>query len=181
MIDRSNHCLESSQTAEFLKQIKPRSIITVHGETLEVLEVISDTQIRLKTPLTEELAQKLIESEAEFKVSPFVDQSDMFATVVDKLLKGQCVGIFPEGGSHDRSEFLPLKAGFTIMALNALAKNPNLGLKIIPVGLNYFHPDRFRSRAVLEYGVPIEIPNELVVCLFKAVMRNGKRASESWS
>lgn len=27
------------------------------------------------------------------------------------------IGIFPEGGSHDRPELLPLKAGVTLMAL----------------------------------------------------------------
>lgn len=29
-------------------------------------------------------------------------------------------------------------------------------------GLNYFHPDRFRSRAVVDYGKPISIPKEMV-------------------
>ena len=48
------------------------------------------------------------------------------------------------------------------MALGALAKNPNTDLKIIPCGMNYFHPDKFRSRAVIEFGVPLEVPKELV-------------------
>lgn len=48
------------------------------------------------------------------------------------------------------------------MALGAMAANPNLKVQIVPVGLNYFHPDRFRSRAVIEFGNPIDIPPELV-------------------
>lgn len=40
--------------------------------------------------------------------------------------------------------------------------NPESKLVIIPVGLNYFHADQFRSRAVIEYGEPISIPTELV-------------------
>ena len=48
------------------------------------------------------------------------------------------------------------------MALGALAENPNCGVKIIPVGMNYFHAHKFRSRAVVEFGTAIEISDELV-------------------
>ena len=39
-----------------------------------------------------------------------------FEKVFDKLESGGCIGIFPEGGSHDRTTLLPLKAGVAIMA-----------------------------------------------------------------
>ena len=90
----------------------------------------------------------------------------MYSKVYTKLREGGCIGIFPEGGSHDRTDLLPLKAGVSIMALGALAENPNLELHIVPVGLSYFHPHRFRSRAVVEFGEPISLPSELVE-LFK--------------
>ena len=48
------------------------------------------------------------------------------------------------------------------MALGALAENPDCGVKIIPVGMNYFHPHKFRSRCVIEFGNPIEVDLELV-------------------
>src|SRR5438046_4207822 len=48
------------------------------------------------------------------------------------------------------------------MALGALQKNPNTDLKIIPCGMNYFHPHKFRSRAVIESGIPLTVPPELV-------------------
>lgn len=48
------------------------------------------------------------------------------------------------------------------MALGALAANPSLDLKIVTCGLNYFHPHRFRSRAVVEFGEPLTVPPELV-------------------
>jgi glycerol-3-phosphate O-acyltransferase/dihydroxyacetone phosphate acyltransferase len=48
------------------------------------------------------------------------------------------------------------------MALGALAANPECGLKIVPCGLNYFHAHKFRSRAVVEFGAPIEVPPELI-------------------
>ena len=48
------------------------------------------------------------------------------------------------------------------MALGALAATPGLKVQIIPTGLSYFHPNKFRSRAVVEFGSPIDIPHELV-------------------
>lgn len=66
------------------------------------------------------------------------------------------------GGSHDRTDLLPFKAGFAMMALGAMAGHPNVNLKIVPVGLSYFHAHRFRSRAVIEFGPALEVPSELV-------------------
>lgn len=48
------------------------------------------------------------------------------------------------------------------MALGALAGNPDCDVKIVPVGMNYFHAHKFRSRAVIEFGTPIEVPTDLV-------------------
>jgi len=48
------------------------------------------------------------------------------------------------------------------MALGAMAANPGLQVQIVPVGLSYFHPERFRSRAVVEFGKPIPVPQDLV-------------------
>lgn len=53
-------------------------------------------------------------------------------------------------------------AGVALMALGTLADNPDCGLKIVPCGMNYFHAHKFRSRAVIEFGNPIEVPKELV-------------------
>lgn len=40
------------------------------------------------------------------------------------------------GGSHDRTDFLPLKHGLAIMALGAMAANPECKVKIVPVGVS---------------------------------------------
>ena len=48
------------------------------------------------------------------------------------------------------------------MALGAMAANPGLHVQIVPVGLSYFHPERYRSRAVVEFGKPIPVPQDLV-------------------
>ena len=43
-----------------------------------------------------------------------------------------------------------------------MANDPNVKVKIVPVGLSYFHPHRFRSRAVVEFGAAMDVPEELV-------------------
>ena len=46
---------------------------------------------------------------SKFKVAPHVDQTAVYEAVFARLNAGGCVGIFPEGGSHDRPSLLPLK------------------------------------------------------------------------
>jgi glycerol-3-phosphate O-acyltransferase/dihydroxyacetone phosphate acyltransferase len=90
-----------------------------------------------------------------------VDQKVVYEKVLDKLADGGCVGIFPEGGSHDRTDLLPLKVGVALIAYSALEKD-GLSVPIVPVGLNYFQAHRWRGRAVVEYGHPIYVdPNTL--------------------
>lgn len=149
----------------------------VGGQTpsTEIAEIISATQIRLKKPFkTPEALGSLTGSGTpggdpseqsrgcSFKVAPYVDQTKVYNSVFDELDEGGCIGMFPEGGSHDRPDLLPLKAGVAIMALGAEAKHPGCGVKIIPVGMNYFHAHKFRSRAVIEFGHPIEVDPEQV-------------------
>ena len=66
------------------------------------------------------------------------------------------------GGSHDRTDLLPLKAGVSLMALGAMADHPEVKVRIVPVGLSYFHAHRFRSRAVVEFGTALDVPEELI-------------------
>jgi glycerol-3-phosphate O-acyltransferase/dihydroxyacetone phosphate acyltransferase len=48
-------------------------------------------------------------SGCKFKFAPHVDQTEVYDAVFKRLNAGGCVGIFPEGGSHDRPNLLPLK------------------------------------------------------------------------
>lgn len=45
----------------------------------------------------------------KYKIAPKIDQTKVYDAVFNRLNAGGCVGIFPEGGSHDRTEILPLK------------------------------------------------------------------------
>ena len=121
-------------------------------ESAAIKEIISPDKLRLRKAFD----TKGI-SDMAYKVAPHIDQSQMFDSVFEELLQGGCVGIFPEGGSHDRSNLLPLKAGAALMSLGVLAREPNCGLSIIPCGMNYFHAHKFRSRAVIEFGRPIHV------------------------
>lgn len=78
-----------------------------------------------------------------------------------KLLKSYLI-LNIAGGSHDRTDLLPLKAGVSIMALGAMSANPGLEVQIVPVGLSYFHAHKFRSRAVIEFGTPRAVPRDLI-------------------
>ncbi|KAI0216409.1 Glycerol-3-phosphate/dihydroxyacetone phosphate acyltransferase [Massospora cicadina] len=167
VIDRYRHPTTITGVGtRFTHQLKPGMVIALPRGTggAEVSEIRSDTELLVKReikslPAMEQLSR---EGGVAFKCVPYFDQSKVYKEVHDILNKGECVGIFPEGGSHDRSELLPLKAGIAVMALGAMAENPELDVKIVPVGMNYFHPDRFRSRAVVDYGSPFAIPRELV-------------------
>jgi glycerol-3-phosphate O-acyltransferase / dihydroxyacetone phosphate acyltransferase len=48
------------------------------------------------------------------------------------------------------------------MALSELAAKPDSPISLVPCGLNYTHRGKFRSRVLVEYGPPIEIPKRLV-------------------
>jgi len=147
----------------------------------EIEEIVSETELRLKKPFKGDVAYKQLTGKpvqnddqpngqvegksfegTPFQVAPHVDQGQVYDAVFQRIRSGGCIGIFPEGGSHDRTDLLPLKAGLAIMALGALAEDPDCGVTIVPVGMNYFHAHKFRSRAVIEFGSPIEIEPELV-------------------
>lgn len=148
---------------KFLKECPQGGHVSISGVGLcDIAEIVSDEEIILRKPLRSSAMAALKESPRTFKSAPRVDHSQMYHSVFSHLHHGHCIGIFPEGGSHDRTDLLPLKAGVAIMALGALAEDADCNVKIVPCGMNYFHPHKFRSRAVIEFGDPLSIPPELV-------------------
>lgn len=82
------------------------------------------------------------------QIYPKTDHYTLYSAVWDNLLKGRCIGIFPEGGSHDRTELLPLKAGVSIMALGAryqTALLPSLTFSLPPPHTNELYLIEFIS------------------------------------
>ena len=139
--------------SKFTKEVKPGDSIKVANTSLLVKSVESDEAL-----LVSDLSAK--QEPGKFKVFPKIDQARIYETVHNNLKTGRCIGIFPEGGSHDRTTPLPLKAGVCLMALGAMARH-NITVSIQCIGLNYYQGHRFRSKAVLNFGVPYTIPREL--------------------
>ncbi|MBK7537997.1 MAG: 1-acyl-sn-glycerol-3-phosphate acyltransferase [Myxococcales bacterium] len=85
-----------------------------------------------------------------------VDNDAAFTAMFQVLGGGGAIGIFPEGLSHDRSELAKLKTGAARLALGGAAhcKGP---VSIVPCGLTFIHPKRFRSRVMVQYAEPIVI------------------------
>lgn len=151
----------------FLKEVKPGMNISLQGfnDLAPVEEVRSDTELVLRKPFkTTECQQMMVHGfePCGYKIGAKVDNSKMFHSVFDHLATGGSIGIFPEGGSHDRTEMLPLKPGVAIMALGTMAAYPGSKVAIVPVGMNYFHPHKFRSRAVIEFGDPLYVDDDLL-------------------
>ncbi len=71
------------------------------------------------------------------------------------LVNGDALTIFPEGNHSFERRLRPLSRGFTRIVLGALAENPELKLKIVPVGINYAEHSKFRTSVGLYFGAPI--------------------------
>ncbi len=78
-----------------------------------------------------------------------------FTAVEQALARGQPILVFPEGTSTATPELGPLKTGAARMALGAEQRAGfRLGLRILPLGIVYEGPQRFRSRATTVVGEP---------------------------
>lgn len=71
-----------------------------------------------------------------------------------QLLKGEAVGIFPEGKSHDREGVEQVRTGAARIAWAAV--QGGAALTVVPLGLNYERKERFRSSVWVRIGEPLE-------------------------
>ena len=85
-----------------------------------------------------------------------VDNEAAFEAMFAVLGAGSAIGIFPEGLSHDESQLARLKTGAARLALGAARRTQQV-IRVVPCGLTFIHPKRFRSRVLVQYGPPIEI------------------------
>ncbi len=81
---------------------------------------------------------------------------EVFDRCVSILEEGGAIMIFPEGLSQTKPRLLPFKTGAARIAFRAEEKNGfQLGIKMVPVGINYSNPHRFQSRLLLNFGEPL--------------------------
>eukprot|EP00735_Rhodelphis_limneticus_P011225 TRINITY_DN4297_c0_g1::TRINITY_DN4297_c0_g1_i1::g.7943::m.7943 TRINITY_DN4297_c0_g1::TRINITY_DN4297_c0_g1_i1::g.7943 ORF type:complete len:661 (-),score=124.27,sp/Q9P7P0/YOL4_SCHPO/33.22/2e-84,Acyltransferase/PF01553.16/3.5e-14 TRINITY_DN4297_c0_g1_i1:59-2041(-) len=161
-ISGENHTTRISGTAtSFMKEVKAGDQLVIKSPTggkdlkVTVKAVSSDTELEVSAPLVFDF------SNVSAKVIPKVDQTGVFEEVYRRLNENKCIGIFPEGGSHDRTDFLPLKAGVALMALGAMEKY-GCDVKIVPCGLTYFAGNRFRSDVIVDFGKAFSVRKELL-------------------
>ena len=126
-----------------------------------VSSIDSDTSITIKeNEAVFETLAKEEEKEFFYFYIPKMDNSRMFTEAYQILKNNGAVCIFPEGTSHDRTNFIKLKAGVALMALGAMAHHDTQEIKIMSAGLSYFRREEFRSQVLLEFGTPFTIPKE---------------------
>lgn len=91
-----------------------------------------------------------------------VANKDSFEACYQILEEGKTLAIFPEGTSYLERHLRELKSGAARIALEAENRNDGkLGVKIIPLGLNYLHADQFRSDVLVNVGTPMEVSSYL--------------------
>ena len=83
---------------------------------------------------------------------------DIFAQVFDLFDRGGCLGVFPEGRNSPRGKIGELRKGIARIALNAEARRDwELGLVIVPAGVNLETRAFLSSAALLRIGSPIRV------------------------
>jgi glycerol-3-phosphate O-acyltransferase/dihydroxyacetone phosphate acyltransferase len=153
-------CLKGVGT-KFTEESKafPRGLASIMVTNVNYIidNVVDDETITIK-----ENKEEIVELNKEFDyfLIPKIDNSVLFKEAYNRLGEDGCICIFPEGTSHDRTEFLKLKAGIALMTLGAMSENKCKPVNIVPVGLNYFNRDQMRSEVIIEFGKPFEIPSE---------------------
>lgn len=81
---------------------------------------------------------------------------DMFRAAFDVLEEGGAIGIFPEGQNAPARHVRDIKTGAARIALGAEARRDfGVGVRIVPVGLNYVERDRFHTSALVRVGEPL--------------------------
>jgi glycerol-3-phosphate O-acyltransferase / dihydroxyacetone phosphate acyltransferase len=87
---------------------------------------------------------------------------DTFEACYAVLEQGEAIGIFPEGITHDDPQLKPIKTGTARMALDLEQRHRGeLGLHIVPVGLNFSAKDIYRSDVLVHFGEPIRVADFL--------------------
>jgi glycerol-3-phosphate O-acyltransferase/dihydroxyacetone phosphate acyltransferase len=88
---------------------------------------------------------------------------ETFARCHEELAEGGAIALFPEGTSHNEPTLQPLKTGAARIVLEAEHKLGPLGARIVPVGLTFDERGRFRSRALIRVGEPLDPAPELSI------------------
>jgi glycerol-3-phosphate O-acyltransferase / dihydroxyacetone phosphate acyltransferase len=91
-----------------------------------------------------------------------IDNEETFRTSYQALAAHKTLLIFPEGTSFIERRLRKLKTGTARMALGAVEQSADAAdMQILPVGLNYSDPTRFRGDVFVNVGKPITVADYL--------------------
>ena len=79
--------------------------------------------------------------------------SDCYKRLKDK----EIIVVYAEGNTTQEKRLRPIQKGLAKIAFGALDIYPDMDLCIVPLGVNYTHPNDFRSEVFVEVGMPIEL------------------------
>ena len=119
--DRSQPLQITGSDTKFTDLKPGMSLVLPQGAgTAEIESIQSDTQLTLKKEFRGLQALELLEvpGGTTYKTAPKVDQSWVYEKVFERIEEGGCIGIYPEGGSHDRPDLLPLKGALFVRRTN---------------------------------------------------------------
>ncbi|HZV33533.1 MAG TPA: lysophospholipid acyltransferase family protein [Verrucomicrobiae bacterium] len=89
--------------------------------------------------------------------------ADTFEACYRVLERGEAIGIFPEGITHDDPQLKTVKTGAARMALELEHRHGGkLGLQIVTVGLTLSAKEKYRSEALVNFGEPIRAADFLL-------------------
>jgi 1-acyl-sn-glycerol-3-phosphate acyltransferase len=96
---------------------------------------------------------------------------DVMNLSYDKLAMGEAILIFPEASTTEVKYLRPIKKGAARMAIETMKLHPDIDLAVVPIGINYSMPNRWRSFVNINIGKAIipklpedekEVPREIV-------------------
>jgi glycerol-3-phosphate O-acyltransferase / dihydroxyacetone phosphate acyltransferase len=92
-------------------------------DAYRIKEIVSDTEVLLADDFGEPSPRDETSCQGEgnwvsYDILDHIDQGKVFDIVQEALSKGNNLGIFPEGGSHDNTDLLPLKVGCWLLLLH---------------------------------------------------------------
>jgi len=79
------------------------------------------------------------------------------ARCFDALNDQKTILIMAEGSCIQEKRLRPLRKGTARLAFGTYEKYPDLDIQIVPVGVNYTYPDKFRTEAMFDFGEPIAV------------------------
>ena len=105
---------------------------------------------------------------------------------IQVLLDNKNLLIFAEGSTQSIKMVRPIQKGIARIAFQALDKNPNLDLEILPIGINFTFSALFNDEVMLRIGPPIQAKDyypqylkdknqaieSLVQDIYKALLQN---------